>query len=336
MANRILLGNVKGIAGATGSVGATGPAGANGLTPYIQNGTWWLGTQDTGVTASGNQWFTGNGAPTTQGINGDLYLDVDTGNVYKKAANVWNVVANIKGSKGDAGAKGDKGDTALTVRVGTVTTTEAGTEASVTNSGTNTDLVLNFEIPRGAKGEKGERGEAGQGTTDTQFDLLSENPIANNVVTQNIVIRKSGLELSQLVGQTSSIYADMYTPCICNESYDRFVEGHIYLIYNEAYGTDSVRYRVAVKEIGVTGKKTETTETFSNVVWTEDTAITPFGFRANVTLKQDLTENTEVSIGNPILEQSKFGLVVGEMSGQVVTLYALNEPNVDVVVKLEV
>lgn len=175
----------------------------------------------------------------------------------------------------------------------------------------------------------------GQVETDKELDLLSENPIANRVVTENIVIRKSGLELNGFVGQTSNIYADMYTPCICSETYGSFVEGHIYLIYNEAYGTDSVRYRVAVKEIGV-GKKTTITETFSDVVWTEDTAITPFGFRANVTLEHTLTENTEVSIGNSIVEQSKFGLVVGEISGQVVTLYAINTPNVDIIIKLEV
>ena len=176
----------------------------------------------------------------------------------------------------------------------------------------------------------------GQVETDTQFDLLSENPIANRVVTQNIVVRKSGRELSQLVGQTSSIYADMYTPCICSETYGNFIEGHIYLIYNEVHTTTPVTYRVAVKEIGVTGKKTTTYETFSNIVWNEDTAITPFGFKANVEIEQTLTDDTEVGIGNSIIEQSNFGLVVGEINGQVVTIYAITQPNVDIVVKLEV
>ena len=40
------------------------------------------------------------------------------------------------------GEDGEKGDTALSVTVGTTTSGEAGTSASVTNAGTNTDLVL--------------------------------------------------------------------------------------------------------------------------------------------------------------------------------------------------
>lgn len=63
---------------------------------------------------------------------------------------------------GVQGPKGDKGDTALSVEVGTTTTGEAGTNASVTNSGTATDLILNFTIPKGDKGDKGEKGSQGE------------------------------------------------------------------------------------------------------------------------------------------------------------------------------
>ena len=48
-------------------------------------------------------------------------------------------------------SKGDKGDTA-TVAVGSTTTGNAGTNASVTNSGTSTDGVFDFVIPRGDTG----------------------------------------------------------------------------------------------------------------------------------------------------------------------------------------
>lgn len=44
---------------------------------------------------------------------------------------------------------------AATVNIGTVTTGEAGSQASVTNSGTDTDAVLDFVIPRGADGSGG-------------------------------------------------------------------------------------------------------------------------------------------------------------------------------------
>ena len=65
------------------------------------------------------------------------------------------------GATGPQGEKGDKGDTALSVSVGSVTTGEAGTNASVTNSGTTTDLILDFIIPKGEKGDKGDKGETG-------------------------------------------------------------------------------------------------------------------------------------------------------------------------------
>ena len=41
---------------------------------------------------------------------------------------------------------------AATIRIGTTTTGEAGTEASVENSGTETEAVFDFEIP----GDSGE------------------------------------------------------------------------------------------------------------------------------------------------------------------------------------
>lgn len=51
-------------------------------------------------------------------------------------------------SKGDTGATGQ----AATVAVGTVTTGNPGTSASVTNSGTSNNAVLNFTIPQGPAG----------------------------------------------------------------------------------------------------------------------------------------------------------------------------------------
>ena len=47
------------------------------------------------------------------------------------------------------------------VSVGTITTGEPGSQASVTNSGTDSNVVLDFEIPRGDPGEQGPPGPAG-------------------------------------------------------------------------------------------------------------------------------------------------------------------------------
>lgn len=61
---------------------------------------------------------------------------------------------NIKGEQGEHGADGKDG-AAATVAIGTVTTGEPGTTASVTNVGTDTAAVLDITIPRGDKGTDG-------------------------------------------------------------------------------------------------------------------------------------------------------------------------------------
>lgn len=78
---------------------------------------------------------------------------------------VRTLIGNIKGPKGDTGATGPQGNpgangtngadgSAATVNVGTVTTVQYGNPATVTNSGTESDAVLDFQIPQGAPGEQ--------------------------------------------------------------------------------------------------------------------------------------------------------------------------------------
>lgn len=60
----------------------------------------------------------------------------------------------------------DLGKITASVSVGTTTTGAAGTNASVSNSGTTQDAVLDFIIPRGAQGVQGPQGSTGpQGQT---------------------------------------------------------------------------------------------------------------------------------------------------------------------------
>ena len=63
------------------------------------------------------------------------------------------------GPTGATGPTGPAGPT--TVDVGITTTGDAGTEATVTNVGTNQDAVFNFVIPRGATGATGPIGATG-------------------------------------------------------------------------------------------------------------------------------------------------------------------------------
>lgn len=76
-----------------------------------------------------------------------------------------------KGNDGSPGAKGDKGDTGATpnLTIGTVTTLDAGQNATASMGGTAESPVLNLGIPKGAKGEPGEGGGGG-GTYYVELD----------------------------------------------------------------------------------------------------------------------------------------------------------------------
>lgn len=85
-----------------------------------------------------------------------------------------------QGIQGPAGPKGDKGDAAATVTVQSTTTGAAGTNASVTNSGTSSDVQLNFTIPRGADGATGATGPQGPAGQNANIDPL-DNRISLNL-----------------------------------------------------------------------------------------------------------------------------------------------------------
>lgn len=98
--------------------------GQSGATPTIDQptGHWFINGKDTGIQAIGKDGKDGESA---------YQLAVDNG--YPSDLDTW--LASLKGDKGD------KGDSAITVKVGTTAT---GDETKVTNSGTATDLVLDF------------------------------------------------------------------------------------------------------------------------------------------------------------------------------------------------
>lgn len=76
---------------------------------------------------------------------------------------------NIKGAKGDTG-------TAASITIGTVKTGAAGSNASVTNSGTASNVVLDFILPRGKDGADGGI------TVDAALSDTSINPVQNKAV----------------------------------------------------------------------------------------------------------------------------------------------------------
>lgn len=107
--------------------------GQSGATPTIDQptGHWFISGNDTGIQAIGKDGKDGESA---------YQLAVDNG--YPSDLDTW--LASLKGDKGD------KGDSAITVKVGTTAT---GDKTKVTNSGTSTDLVLDFTFaPRDLEG----------------------------------------------------------------------------------------------------------------------------------------------------------------------------------------
>jgi len=92
--------------------------------------------------------------PTLQFLNADVTNDL---------VNSATVV-DCKGAKGDA----------ATISVGTTTTLVAGSDATVTNSGTSSAAVFNFGIPKGADGADGADGSDGaDGVSVTGVTLYS-------------------------------------------------------------------------------------------------------------------------------------------------------------------
>ena len=138
------------IQGPKGDKGDTGPQGLRGI--------------------QGEKGATGErGATGPQGAKGDK------GDAFTYADFTQEQLAALKGPKGDKGDTGERGPqglqgatgatgaagTAATIKVGTVSTGNAGSAVSVTNSGTSSEVILNFVIPKGDKGDQGQRGEQG-------------------------------------------------------------------------------------------------------------------------------------------------------------------------------
>ena len=76
-----------------------------------------------------------------------------------KQCNCTPVIVGPTGPTGPTGPAGPQGP--ASIAVGVTTTTDPGTNASVTNVGTNDNVILNFNIPKGETGPIGPQGIPG-------------------------------------------------------------------------------------------------------------------------------------------------------------------------------
>lgn len=126
------------------------------------------------------------GDPCTVVVNSTATLEPGSNAYVTNTGSLSNAVLDFgipKGDRGPQGPKGDKGDTGAkgetgprgpqgekgtnaTVYVGTTSTLAPGSQATVYNSGSDSNAVLNFGIPKGEKGDTGSQGPQGpQGPT---------------------------------------------------------------------------------------------------------------------------------------------------------------------------
>ena len=130
-------------------------------------------TQPVGVDAAGLLYTAPGGSGSgTAGADGGYYApSVDADGTLRWTASKTGMpdvsASNIKGPKGDTGASGSdgaKGDTGATpnLKIGTVTTLSAGSNATASITGTAENPLLNLGIPKGADGSGGGSGTSGE------------------------------------------------------------------------------------------------------------------------------------------------------------------------------
>jgi hypothetical protein len=124
------------------------------------------GAWGSGTSLGGNSVLNGSTDPSIAiGSNGDFYINTTSKTIFgPKTSGAWGSGTSLvgpTGATGSTGATGAKGDAAATISVHSTTTGAAGTNASVTNSGTSSAVLLDFVIPRGADGATGATGATG-------------------------------------------------------------------------------------------------------------------------------------------------------------------------------
>lgn len=160
-----------------GLQGIQGTPGTPGNTPYIQNGTWWIGETDTGVEAKGQSGiavilqsgiYTTDTLPnfaSTQNLDGFIVKTANGYDLYIHAMNgtEYTIIENWAGVKGEQGIQGIQG-----VGVQSIIATKSSEDSAVVNYDLTTTLTNGntqssgiLSIPRGLNGLPGPVGPQG-------------------------------------------------------------------------------------------------------------------------------------------------------------------------------
>ena len=170
---KTFIGNVKGPKGDRGEKGNKGDEGTTGT----RGSRWTEGTAITGTSTVPTVFNTG----IADALQEDIYLNTDTGNVYRcttsgdETTAQWVYACNLKGVKGDPGTKGDPGAKG-----------DPGEKGE-----------------KGDPGEKGEKGDPGTASTvaDEMTVAFTEAKSRENIAT--------GEKMNTIMGKIKKWFADM-------------------------------------------------------------------------------------------------------------------------------
>ena len=310
-------------AGTTGATGANGATGADGTAATIQVGTTTTGAPGTNasvtntgtesnavlnfVIPAGTTGATGaNGATGADGTAATIQVGTTTTGAPGTNASVTNtgtesnavlnfvIPAGTTGATGANGATGADG-TAATIQVGTTTTGAPGTEASVTNTGTESNAVLNFVIPAGATGASAaESRPSVLAVQDTTEQALTENTPVSFAVN----LLQSGTDLTHAAGSNQ---ITVETPGIYQAAFTAEVS---------PTGTATLPLTISLSlEQGTTILETSSTtmttaEQSNTLAWN-----IPFTVTAAPEVLQILSDGTDVILNRATLTINKIGTV---------------------------
>lgn len=150
-------------------------------------------------------------------------------------------ILNFTIPRGETGLKGDKGDSgeAATIQIGSVTTGNAGTQATITNSGTNNAAVLNFTIPKGADGINGTNGKDGVAASIQVGTVTTGEAGTNASVTNAGTPNAAKLNFTIPRGEVGAKGDDGYTPV---KGVDYWNESDKQEIVNDVLSNTSHKY----------------------------------------------------------------------------------------------
>lgn len=181
----------------------------------------------------------------------------------------------FNGKQGADGAPGADGK-AATIAVGSVTTGEAGSAASVVNSGTESAAVLDFTIPQGAKGEHGEKGPQGeQGPKGDKGDSGNDYVLTESDKSE---IAASAAPLVDLSARTGRKTLDLSANSTYRKAYDlSTLESGAYDIYlDDPEGTGYLGYK-RDSQTSFTRSNTAIVSQGCIIVWMADSYIVVSG-----------------------------------------------------------